>query len=151
MAIKPKMVGTLWLGFNKLFVHGPRFYNPDLMKRLWVQGSDKRHPRYVMGETANGGVLIQSILRPVYPGESSFFNKLIVWDEQVRGYVFPRLRIRPFATFQRQKYSCYSFAFDPKTLNMLINHIALKNYYRVRELMADGIKVFVIYRRRKEE
>ena len=144
---RPTEIGSMWMGANKRLIHGPRFFDPRNMKRIWLQTGDKSYPRYLLGETNSGAVVIQSVLRPVYPGEMPYFDRLIRWNGHE--YEFPTLKIRPFATYEHAKYTFYSFSFTRSILESLINHVNVKNYYRVKDINASGIKIYVLYRRGK--
>lgn len=148
MPKRPSGIGTVWMGYNKKYLHGPRFTNPDTLKRMWVQGHEKRFPRYVMGETHAGKTVIQSILRPVYPGETPKLLKVMLWHKQEREYVLDGT-IRPFATYDHKRYAVYSLALDRATLNSLCRRIKHTHNYRVRERQIGRNKIFVIYRTQK--
>jgi len=145
---RPKQIGSLWISEKKKFIHGPRFRQPSKFKRIWVRGLNRSKPRYKMGLSKSDTPLIQSVFRPVYPGEWKYLRKISEWDG--RQYIFPKMKIPPYLHFVKKRYQYYSFAFDKKILEKLIRYISRRYNYRTKNLVVNNVTVMRIYIRRKE-
>lgn len=137
------------MGWNRKFIHGPRFISPKKLKDIFTQGLNQNMPRYVMGFDKKDSLLkIQSVIRPIFPGEEAKIKSMILWDGTE--FIFPTLRISPMMTIDGKEFSFYSFAFDKQVLKMLLDNIREKHNYRIKKRTVSEYDMYFIYQRLKK-